>query len=283
MLTGFLRLLGALPLSWLHAAGGLLGWLVYLASPKYANRLRDNLLLSRVWTDESQFQRLLHANIAQTGRAFAELPAVWFRPQADAVALIRTVRGGDLVESARKAGRGLIVLTPHLGCFEILAQYCSLNVPMTVLYRRPRIRALEAPMLAGRSRPNLASASADLTGVRMLLKALRRGETVGILPDQVPGKGDGEWADFFGRPAYTMTLASKLQRTTGATMLLCYAVRLPRGQGFEATFRQMPTMADGESSARWLNRALEDAIRQHPDQYLWSYNRYKGPAAKARA
>lgn len=283
MLTGFLRLMSRLPLSWLHAAGGLLGWVVYLSSPKYANRLRENLLLSRVATDEPRFQRLLHANIAQTGRAFAELPAVWFRSQTDAAALIRAVHGGELLEAAREAGRGLVLLTPHLGCFEILAQYCSLTAPLTILYRSPRIRALEAPMLAGRNRPNLVSASADLKGVRALLKALRRGEAVGILPDQVPGKGDGEWADFFGRPAYTMTLASRLQRTTGATVLLCYAVRLPRGQGFVATFREMPPMADGESSSRWLNRALEDAIRRHPDQYLWSYNRYKGPAARAAA
>lgn len=278
-----MRLLAMLPLSWLHATGSGLGWLVYLSSPKYAQRLRENLMHSRVWGDEAQYQRLLHATVSETGKAFAEMPAIWFRPQAEAARWVRAAHGLDLVDAAREAGKGLIVLTPHLGCFEVIAQYCALHFPFTVLYRTPRIRALEPPMLHGRTRPNLTSASADLKGVRLLLKALRRGEAIGILPDQVPAMGDGEWADFFGRPAYTMTLASKLRETTGATVLMCYAQRLSRGGGYEITFRPMAAAAHNESCARSLNRSLEEVIRLCPEQYLWSYNRYKQPRTKARS
>ncbi|MEX0960848.1 MAG: lysophospholipid acyltransferase family protein [Burkholderiales bacterium] len=281
MLKGFLRLLAGLPLFWLHAAGAALGWLVYLSSPKYAHRLRENLLQSRVWTDEAHFQRLLHANVSESGKGIAEVPAIWFRPQAEVASWVRTAHGLELVEAAHQAGKGLMVLTPHLGCFEVIAQYCALHSPFTVLYRPPRIEALRPVIIEGRTRPNLASGSADLKGVRILLKALRRGEAVGILPDQVPAAGDGEWADFFGRPAYTMTLVAKLHEATGATMLMCYAKRLPRGQGYEIVFQSMPDAAEGESRARRLNRALESVIRQCPEQYLWSYNRYKQPRSRA--
>jgi KDO2-lipid IV(A) lauroyltransferase len=278
MLTGVLRLLGYLPLSVLHAAGSALGWLTYLSSPGYAARLRENLQQSAVWTDEREFQRILGANVGETGKAFAEVVAIWFRPHDEVAAWVRAVHGWEAVEAARKAGRGIIVATPHLGCFEIIAQYLALKFPFTVLYRPPNYSLLEPAMLRGRSRAQLRTASTDLGGVRTLLKALRRGEAIGILPDQVPGAGEGEVADFFGRPAYTMTLASKLAETTGAAILPTYARRLPRGAGYELSFGRMPDRLPGESAARQLNRALEQMIRRLPEQYLWAYNRYKGGA-----
>jgi len=276
MLTGLLRLLGYLPLSVLHAAGSALGWLTYLSSPGYAARLRDNLLQSAVWADERDYQRILGANVGETGKAFAEVVAIWFRPHEEVVSWVRAVHGWDVVEAARKAGRGIIVATPHLGCFEIIAQYLALRFPFTVLYRPPNYALLEPAMLQGRGRPRLHAASTDLGGVRTLLKALRRGEAIGILPDQVPGAGEGELADFFGRPAYTMTLVSKLAENTGAAILPTYARRLPKGGGYELSFERLPERLAGESCARQLNRALEQMIRRLPEQYLWSYNRYKG-------
>ncbi|HZP92175.1 MAG TPA: lysophospholipid acyltransferase family protein [Burkholderiales bacterium] len=277
MLTGLLRLAAQLPLSVLHALGGALGWLVYLCAPTYASRLRENLLQSGLWNDTADFQRLLHENIAQAGKAAAELPAVWFRPQAQAASLIKRVHGWESIEATRAAGKGVIFLTPHLGCFEILPQWITLRMPVTVLYRPPKLRWLEPVMLVGRTRPNMTATGTDLSGVRMLLKALRRGEGVGILPDQAPGTGEGEWADFFGRPAYTMTLALKLSESTGAPIVLTWALRLPGGRGFEASFEPLPAPLPGESAARQLNRALEAVIRRCPQQYLWSYNRYKTP------
>jgi KDO2-lipid IV(A) lauroyltransferase len=275
MLTGLLRLLGYLPLSILHAAGTALGWLAYLSSPTYAGRLRDNLLQSGVFANERDYQRILNANISETGKAFAEVVAIWFRPHVEVASWVRAVNGWDEVDAARKAGRGLIILAPHLGCFEMIAQYLAIKFPFTVLYRPPNFEALEPAMLQGRARPQLRAASTDVGGVRTLLKALRRGEAVGILPDQVPGAGEGERADFFGRPAQTMTLASKLAESTGATMLLTHTRRLPRAAGYELTFEPMPDRLPGETAARHLNRGLEGVIRRLPEQYLWSYNRYK--------
>jgi Kdo2-lipid IVA lauroyltransferase/acyltransferase len=124
-------------------------------------------------------------------------------------------------------------------------------------------------------------APANLGGVRLLLKALRRGEAVGILPDQVPGGGEGIWVDFFGRPAYTMTLAGKLAQATGATILLTAAIRLPDGAGYAIHFSEFVGNPAGEDGVRALNAAIEDTVRLEPSQYLWSYNRYKVPAGVA--
>jgi KDO2-lipid IV(A) lauroyltransferase len=150
-----------------------------------------------------------------------------------------------------------------------------------VLYRSPKKKAVEALMLAGRERPRLRVASADVRGVRLLLRALKNGEAIGILPDQAPGVGEGEWAEFFGRPAYTMTLAGRLA-AMGARVIIAYAERLPRGRGYHLHLEAMPEPLAGELPARTLNRALEGLIRQCPAQYIWGYNRHKVPAG-ARA
>ena len=134
------------------------------------------------------------------------------------------------------------------------------------------------PLLrAGRARGNVRVATADRKGVFALLRALRNGEAVGILPDQVPSRGEGEWAEFFGRPAYTMALASRLVDATGATAILAFCERLPDAAGYRIHLETLPDREPGESSARRLNRALEKLIRKKPEQYLWSYNRYKVP------
>jgi len=277
MLTGLLRLFSLLPLAWLHSAGLVLGWLSYRVSPSYADRLRENLRQSGICSGQTDFDKLLKGSVREAGKAITELPAIWFRPQQQSAAWVTKVEGWEWVEAAQRQGNGLILLTPHLGCFEVLAQYYGLRYPLTVLYRPPRFTALEPAMRAGRMRPNIRLATTDVNGVRQLLKALHRGETIGILPDQVPGAGDGEWADFFGRPAYTMTLWSRLAQRSKAPLVMVYALRLASGAGFEARFEQMPPPQPGESAARHLNRALEGVIRRSPEQYLWAYNRYKAP------
>ena len=278
MLTGLLRVLSKLPLAWLHRAGSLLGWLAYRASPSYAKRLRTNLRGSGVCRDEAHFPQLLRSCVLEAGRATAELPAVWFRSQQESAGWVRKVSGWEIIEKAQSQGRGIIILTPHIGCFEVIPQYFSLRFPVTALYRPPHFAALDTAMRAGRMRPQMRLATTDVSGVRQLLKALKKGEAVGMLPDQVPGAGDGEWADFFGRPAYTMTLASRLAQRSRAPIVLTYALRLPQGAGFELCFENMPPPDKAETAARHLNRALEEIVRRCPEQYMWSYNRYKTPA-----
>jgi KDO2-lipid IV(A) lauroyltransferase len=270
------KLLGRLPLRFMHGLGAGLGWLAYWISATYARRLRDNLARSGIAADDAAFRRLLRATISEAGKGLLELFVVWGRSPARALALVRACDGWEHVEAARASGRGVIVLTPHLGCFEIVGLYCASRLPMTVLYRPPRLRWLQPLMEAGRATMTLAPT--DISGVRKLLSALKRGEAIGVLPDQVPGSGEGVWAPFFGRPAYTMTLLGKLVERTQAQAIMVFAERLDKGRGYRLSFTPMPQPvgAAGEA-ARIMNAAVEAAVRLRPEQYLWSYNRYKTP------
>ena len=276
-LLGLARAFAALPLSLLHRLGAIVGSAAYLVSPRYRHYFRANLRAAG-YADGA----LLSRAIAEAGKGLLELPAIWLRPHETVAGWVVQVTGWDLVEAALQRGQGIVFLTPHLGCFEITAQYYAYrapaNAPLTVLYRPPKKKAVEPLMLKGRDRPNLRLASADLGGVRILLRALKHGEAIGILPDQAPGVGEGEWAEFFGRPAYTMTLAGRLAEASGAQVILAYAERLPQGRGYHLQLSAMPQPLAGESPARALNRALEGLIRLCPAQYGWGYNRYKVPA-----
>lgn len=275
MMIWFLRLLGRLPLASLHRVGAALGWIVYLASPTYSQRLRENLYASGVCADEAQCRSLLRRAIAETGKGAAELIAVWFGPDESVARMVVECEGWDAVDAARTRGKGIIFLTPHLGCFEMAGLYVGEHVPLTVLYRPPRQQWLESYMAAGRSRSRAELAPTTLKGVRMLYKALSRGGAVGVLPDQAPGEGQGVWADFFGRPAYTMTLVRRLQEASGAALIMTFAERLARGRGYRMHAQALPTEHFDEAV---LNRAVEEQVRRCPAQYLWGYNRYKIPA-----
>ena len=267
-----LRLAARLPLAAAHRLGSVLGWVIYGISPTYRRHLRENLVQAGY-----AGARVRREAIAGAGQMLAELPMVWFRPRERVASLVKRVQGLEAALEARAAGKAVVFLTPHMGCFEIAAQYAAERMPITVLYRPPKIGWLEPVMREGRAHPNLRLAPADVSGVRGVLAALKRGEAAGFLPDQVPGEGEGEWADFFGRKAYTMTLAARLAARDNLLCLLAYARRLPGGEGFEIVLRPLPAPLPGETATRRVNRALEALVRECPGQYLWGYNRYKIP------
>lgn len=269
------RFLSVWPLAWLHQLGAVLGWLAWLISPTYRRHMRENMRLA---LGEEGEHRLRFSAIANAGRSVLELPKIWFRPLEETAARVVKITGWELVEAATREGKGLIYLTPHMGCFEIAGQYFSTQAPFTVLYRPPKQAWLQAMIEIGRTRPQQHIAAADLAGVRMLFKALKRGETVGMLPDQAPRKGEGRWMDFFGKPAYTMTLAARLTES-GAAAIMLWVERLPGGAGYHFHL-QAPTQTisgSTEERARIISGEIESLIRQCPAQYLWGYNRYKCP------
>ena len=271
MLVLLFRLLSVFPLSVLHMLGAALGWLVYLASPSYRRRLRSNL-------EGAGYRSHLRAAIAESGKAILELPFVWCAPQARVTRHV-TMENWELVQRQLDSGKGIVFLTPHLGCFELTAQQVSLRVELTVMYRPPRKSALKPLVEGARARQHMHLAPANLSGVRMLVKALKGGQPVGVLPDQVPQEGEGVWAPFFGRDAYTMTLPAKLAQLGKADILLVYAERLPRGRGYAIRFVPFDGALAGSAAeqAASINRAMEQLIARCPSQYFWSYNRYKRP------
>ncbi len=275
MLVLTFRLLSFLPLPLLHAIGSALGWAVYLSSSTYRRRLQDNIR-------QAGFADHLSAAVAEAGKNMLELPFVWCAPPERVLKSVQ-VDNWNLVEAAQDAKRGIIFLTPHLGCFEISAQVAAAKLPLTVLYRPPRQQALKPLIEGARARHNLSLAPANLSGVRSLFKALKRNGAIGLLPDQVPQNGEGVWADFFGKPAYTMTLPAKMLEMTGAAMILAFAERLPRGQGYRLHLQSFTMNAElsQEQQVRAINTAMEKLIALCPAQYFWSYNHYKVPAGVA--
>jgi KDO2-lipid IV(A) lauroyltransferase len=259
-------------LSLLHRLGTVLGWAMYGISPTYRRNLNENL--EKAGYRDASIRR---AAIAHAGQMLTETPAMWLRPQAHVAALVSEVHGMAAVDAARAQGKALLFLTPHMGCFEIAGQYAAQHIPITVLYRAPKLAWLEPLMREGRGRGGVRLVPADFRGVREVFAALKRREAAGFLPDQVPGAGEGDWAEFFGRLAYTATLAPKLAQRDDVACFLAYARRLPRAAGYAITLRAYPKSLPNETPARLLNRALEDLVRECPEQYLWGYNRYKTP------
>jgi KDO2-lipid IV(A) lauroyltransferase len=272
MARALMRLAARLPLAVLHATGAFLGWAIYLASPTYRRHLRENLA-------QAGFRdaRTRRAAIAEAGKMIAELPALWFRPHAEVAALVRALEGDAAAWGDRRGREPIVFLSPHLGCFEVTSLFVATRTPITVLYRPPKLGWLDPLMREGRERGGVRLARADQSGVRAVLAALRRGEAVGFLPDQVPGASEGEWDVHFGRPAYTMTLAARLAARPDHACYLVYARRLPRGGGYAIVTRALPPPLPGETAVRRVNRGIEALIRECPEQYLWGYNRYKTP------
>ncbi|MBM3387706.1 MAG: lysophospholipid acyltransferase family protein [Betaproteobacteria bacterium] len=261
------------PLWALHALGHAGGWLAWLLSPVYRRRFGANVrqagfAWARVWPA-----------IGHAGAMVAELPRLWFGRAvpvqwADARAAVQ----------AYASARGVIFLTPHLGCFEVSAQalaqrFAAEHGPLTVLYRPARQPGLAEVMLSARNRPGLQAVPTTLAGVRQMIKALRAGHAVGLLPDQVPPEGMGVWAPFFAQPAYTMTLAARLAAQTGAEVVLVWGERLPWGRGYRLHTQALghTLSQDLEVAVVQINQAMEGLVSQRPDQYLWGYARYKQP------
>ncbi len=267
------KLLSRWPLPLLHGVGALLGWLAYLLSPTYRRRFSANA--RQAGYTPSQVRKA----IAHAGRMVTELPRLWWGKPVHIAWL-----GQETFDAAHINRQGIIFLTPHLGCFEITAQAIALRYAqeqrqITVLYRPARQAWLQELMRGARDRPGMQAVPASLSGVKALVKALRSGQALGMLPDQVPPQGLGVWADFFGEPAYTMTLSARLAQQTGAKLVQVWGERLPWGRGYCVHFSMFEgeLSADATIAARQINAAMEQLVRECPEQYLWGYARYKQP------
>lgn len=272
MFLAFFRFLASLPLPILHSIGRCMGRVIYAWPGRYRKRLQANARQAG-YTDPA-FAR---EAAAQTGAMILETPKIWLQTEQ----CLQKVQSSDnaIVHAALAEGRGILYLTPHLGCFEITARYLIQHGPITVMYRPPRQAFLESIMEQARNTSGLKAVPATMQGVREFVRALKRGEAVGMLPDQVPGSGDGVWAPFFDKQAYTMTLAGKLAVQTGVAVILTAGERLPAGQGWRIHYIRLPEPLPTEPQAlsTAINSAMETLIRRFPQQYLWSYNRYKIP------
>lgn len=278
-LAGLLRVAALLPLPLAHAIGSALGWLLWRIPGNSPRTIAErNLSLCFPEWPAAERDALLRQNLRETGKLLLELGPLWFWTGERVLALVgRAVPGEEALATAVRQKRGAILLTPHLGAWEMAGLYYSSRHPLTILYRPSRL-GLDELSRQGRGRLGGKVVATDASGVRALLTALRDGEVLGILPDQDPGQEGGMFAPFFGIAANTMTLVSRLALKTGVPVFLTWAERLPRGEGFVLHLRALPEVtaaASLEKSTAALNRGVEAAIRSLPAQYLWAYKRFK--------
>jgi KDO2-lipid IV(A) lauroyltransferase len=243
----------------------------------------ENLAHSGLGADPKAVRRIAQANAAEIGKGATELAWALFRAD-DAAALVHERIGWEAVDRLRQQGRPILFVTPHLGSYDVAGRYLWKRMPILAMYRPHKVAWIDALLREGRNRGAAPEgtnvAPATMAGVRRVLKHLKGGGCTVLLPDQVPGIGEGEWADFFGRPAYTMTLPGRLQKATDAAIVFCYARRLPGGRGYSLHLRELaqPLPDDRAAAARIVNAEVERLVRECPEQYLWGYNRYKRPA-----
>ncbi len=269
------RALGLLPLSLLQRLGILLGWIGWLMPGTYKRRAARNIAFAYPEASAS----LQRQSMQQLICMFLELPYLWAPRNASRLSSLISCDEWPLIDRTLAEGKGLILISPHIGCFEMLGPFYSQRHPATVIFKEPRMQWLSTLINRIRLSPQLTLVPANQKGVKGLLRTLMRGQTIGFLPDQVPAEGDGVYAPFFGQPAYTITLVQRMQAVRQTPIFTVGLERLDRARGYHFHVVPMaaPLSEDPTTAAAAMNAALEDMIRRMPAQYLWGYNRYKKP------
>ena len=273
-----LSALAALPFAAASAAGGAIGRLQWWLPSRTRAQARANIDACYPDRAAAWRERLTRSSLRQMGRTLSESAWLWHHPHGRVLDLVHEFHGLEHFERARRAGKGIIFATPHIGLWELILAFAANHTSLTVLYRRPRIAALERILLQARERYGAKLVPTDASGVRALYRALNAGEAIGLLPDQQPRSGQGVTAPFMGQPAPTMTLLSRMAARTGATVLFVAMLRRDDGPGF--VFHLWPAepaiaSADTAVAARQVNRETERAIAFAPEQYMWSYQRFR--------
>ena len=273
-----LRLAGKLPLRAAQFMGRFLGTISWISRSQYRNVTDINLKICLPELTNKQHQQMIRSSLRHTGQTMMEIPLMWEWPVERCMELIQEIEGEELLANATREGKGLLLLAPHLGNWELTGLYFSSRYRMAALYSPPNIKEFEDYMIRVRGRMGSELVRGDRRGLARLITLLREGEVAGILPDQSPrGKGNA-YAPFFGMEVRTMTLVSKLLQKSGAKPVITYSERLKDGKGFRLVIRDCePGIADPDPviATTALNKSIENVVREVPEQYQWEYKRMR--------
>jgi len=278
LIPPLLKLLSLLPLRMAHGLGAITGLCIYI-TPTRMRRVTDiNLALCFPERAPDWRRRIARASLIETGKSLAEAPYVW-RASAERIdALVKHRTGQATMDEAVAQNRGVILAAPHLGSWELCGLYSATQSAITSLYRPPRLESLETIMRTGREHTGARLVPTEAHGIKSLVRALNERQCVGILPDQVPKPGNGVYAPFFGIDAYTMVLIARLARKRRVPVIFMYAQRLKKAAGFCVHYRRAgDDIYDPNpvTAAAAVNSSVERMVRECPEQYGWSYKRFK--------
>jgi KDO2-lipid IV(A) lauroyltransferase len=278
LLIALIRLLARLSLASAQRLGALLGGLVSRLPNRSSRVTQINLAIAYPELGERERKALARQSLEHTGRVALEIPLIWEWPVERCLELVQEIEGEELLTEARASGKGLLLLAPHLGNWELCGLYFSSRYRMAALYSPPSLPGFEDYMTACRGRFGGEYVPGDRRGLARLIGLLREGEVSGILPDQSPRSAGSAYAPFFGMEVRTMTLVSKLLQKSGAVPLMTWCQRLPDSRGFRLIVRRCEEgMADPDPvvATSALNRSVEACVREAPEQYQWEYKRFR--------
>ena len=279
----FISFLALLSLRNNHRLGSILGWLSSVFPNRNLHVTTTNIQLCFPEKDKEQQRQLIKDSLIETGKTLTEASPMWQWNKDKLFRLIKNVHGETLIQEALKYKKGVILAVPHMGNWELLGLYCSAKYPTTSMYQKPKVAQIETIVKNGRERFGANLVPTDNQGIRAMLKSLKKNELICILPDQEPSEGNGIFAPFFNIQTYSMTLISRLANKTDAKVIIAYAKRLANGQGYELFFSEIDKIntASIENSVSHLNSEIEKCIYNIPEQYQWSYKRFrKQPAIR---
>lgn len=279
ILNTLLYCFALLPLRLNHLLGSWIGIILYYMKSRPYQVSRINIKTCFPEKNPAEQEHLLKQSLIEMGKTLSEMGPMWLWEPQRTLKLLVKVSGQEHLDKARSVEKGVILLTPHLGCWEIAGLYLGNTLPVTILYSKPKIAAFDEILRSGRKRSGAKLVNADMMGVKAIFKTISKGHATGMLPDQTPDDPhSGVFAPFFGIPALTMIFISKLASKTGATILIGYAERLEKGQGYHLHIREADpdiSSKDTRVSATAMNKTIEEYIREIPEQYQWSYKRFK--------
>lgn len=267
-----------LPLPLNHALGHAIGWMFYVLPNRTRRNTYINLSLCLPELDERQRHRIAKASLIEMGKSATEMGPLWRWRPARILGKVVGIENEHIFNDALARQKGTIIMTPHLGAWEITGLYISATQTVTSLYRPPRLQSIEEMIKTARERTGATLVPTNTRGVKSLFAALSRHEIVGILPDQDPGEDGGIFVPFFGHEANTMKLIPRLAQKTGAAVILVSARRLARGKGYVIRYNAVGEniySKDIAESATAMNRAIEQTVRENPEQYQWGYKRFR--------
>ncbi|MBL1433498.1 MAG: lipid A biosynthesis acyltransferase [Gammaproteobacteria bacterium] len=275
----FIQLIALLPLGVAHSVGKFIGLCLYRLPNRLRHTTQINIDLCWPTLESAEKTTLIKQSLIQTGMSIMEIGAMLCWPKQRLLGLIDSIEGEQHLQQAITQEHGMILLTPHLGCWEIAGLYIGSRYPATILYKPPKIKTLTAWLIKARQRTGANLVATDELGARQLLKSLKqKKEVIALLPDQEPPIGNGIFVPFFGIEANTMTLAVKLAKKTGAPIVFGFAERLAEGQGyklFALAAEEEIYSSDINIAVTSMNRSIEQCIRKAPEQYQWSYKRFR--------
>ena len=278
LVVGFLRVFALLPWRAAQAVGSAIGWLMWKLPNRSREVVRINLAKCFPQLDEAERERLVGQSLRDIGRTLTESACAWIWPARKSLQLIRRVDGSEVLQRALASGKGVVLISSHLGNWELLLQYvCSLCQP-SILYRPPKLKAVDELLIRQRTQLGNELAPSTKEGILSLIKRLRKGGVIGIAADPEPSLSSGVFVPFFGVPTLTSKFVPSLVLGRKAEAVFMHALRLDDGSGYRVVIEEAPEALYGEdieAAVAALNAGIEKQVRVAPSQYMWSMKRFK--------